>query len=98
MLGIDVAKAAGHTDSSLLARRYHSLVKAYLTDSEKVLLLETGIGSGSNFRNDRPVTIYAARNIYKYMGAAIIKSEIVLSDHHQCRCTHHLRPSQTGVM
>lgn len=98
MLGIDVAKAAGHTDSSLLARRYHSLVKAYLTDSEKVLLLETGIGSGSNFRNDRPVTIYAARNIYKYMGAAIIKSEIMLSGCPPCRCTQHLRLLQTGAM
>lgn len=75
MLGIDVAKAAGHTDSSLVARRYQFLYKTYLTEKEKVLLLELGVQGGSNFHNGRPSTIYAARNIYKYMGASIIKSE-----------------------
>jgi chromatin structure-remodeling complex protein RSC7 len=75
MLGIDVAKAAGHTDSSLLARRFQFLVKAYLSESEKVMLLKQGFVGGSNFHNGRPVTIYAARNIFKYMGARIIKSK-----------------------
>lgn len=54
-------------------RKYHFLQKAYLTEPEKAMLLEMKIGRGANFHNDRPVTICAARNVYKYVGAEIVK-------------------------
>lgn len=60
-------------DSSYLFRKYHFLQKAYLTEPEKAMLLEMKIGRGANFHNDRPVTICAARNVYKYVGAEIVK-------------------------
>ncbi len=70
---IDAARACGYTDSLAFLRRCPQLIKLACNNSERDLLIDMGRVSG-NLRN-RTVTMVAMRNVFKLMGARVVKSE-----------------------
>lgn len=76
-LSIDVARAVGFADSSFLLRRLPLLVKIQMSESDKEQAAEAGRITMS--MKSRLVTMIPMRNVYKYLGAKIVKSESPLS-------------------
>lgn len=73
MLSIDAARAAGYADSSSFFRRAQYLVKIQMTDKEREAAVDLGkVASSMRFRS---VTMIAARNVYKFLGARAVKGE-----------------------
>lgn len=76
-LSIDVARTVGFADSSFMLRRLPLLVKVSMTTSEKEQAVEAG--RVSNSLKFRSVTMIPIRNVYKYLGAKIVKGESLVS-------------------
>lgn len=70
-LSIDVARAVGFADSSFLLRRLPLLVKIQMSDSDKEQAAEAGRITTS--MKSRAVTMIPIRNVFKYLGAKIVK-------------------------
>ncbi|ORY21113.1 chromatin remodelling complex Rsc7/Swp82 subunit-domain-containing protein [Naematelia encephala] len=71
-LTIDAARACGYTDSLAFLRRCPQLLKLACNSDERHMLIEIGRVTG-NLRN-RMVTMVAMRNVYKLMGARVVKN------------------------
>ncbi|WRT66445.1 uncharacterized protein IL334_003403 [Kwoniella shivajii] len=68
---IDAARACGYTDSLAFLRRCPQILKLSCTAEERQLLIDIGRIAG-NLRH-RQVTMVSVRNVYKLMGARVIK-------------------------
>jgi len=75
-LTIDVARACGYSDSLAFLRRVPQIMKLACLPVERDMLIEKGRVTG-NLKH-RMVTMVAVRNIYKLLGAKVIKGEIGL--------------------
>lgn len=75
-LTIDVARSCGYTDSLAFLRRVPRIIKLSCFPSERDLLIEKGKVTG-NLKH-RMVTMIAVRNLYKLLGARVIKGESTL--------------------
>lgn len=71
-LTIDAARACGYSDSLAFLRRYPTVLKLSCTAGERVKLIDLGRISG-NLKH-RQVTMVAMRNVFKVMGARVIKN------------------------
>ncbi|KAK4690013.1 chromatin structure-remodeling complex protein RSC7, partial [Tremellales sp. Uapishka_1] len=71
-LTIDAARACGYTDSLAFLRRCPQLVKLACNAEERQMLIDIGRVTG-NLKH-RMVTMVTMRNVYKLMGARIIKN------------------------
>ncbi|KAJ9092101.1 hypothetical protein QFC21_006967 [Naganishia friedmannii] len=77
-LSIDIARTLGFTDSSVMLRRLPMLVKVSMTPSEKEQAIEAGkVQSSMRLRS---VTMIPVRNVYKYLGAKIVKDGRYVTD------------------
>jgi chromatin structure-remodeling complex protein RSC7 len=72
-LTIDAARACGYTDSLAFLRRCPQIVKLSCADDERQMLIDIGRITG-NLKH-RMVTMVAMRNVYKLMGARVVKGE-----------------------
>lgn len=72
-LTIDVARACGYSDSLAFLRRYPVIQKLQCQPGEAEMLIDVGRVSGN--MKHRMVTIIPMRNVFKLMGARIVKSE-----------------------
>lgn len=70
-LTIDAARACGYTDSLAFLRRCPQIVKLSCSPEEREMLIEVGRITG-NLKH-RMVTMVAMRNVYKLMGARLVK-------------------------
>ncbi|EJT50068.1 protein-nucleus import-related protein [Trichosporon asahii var. asahii CBS 8904] len=70
-LTIDAARACGYTDSLAFLRRCPQIVKLSCNPEEREMLIEVGRITG-NLKH-RMVTMVAMRNVYKLMGARLVK-------------------------
>lgn len=70
-LTIDAARACGYTDSLAFLRRCPQIVKLSCNPDEREMLIEVGRITG-NLKH-RMVTMVAMRNVYKLMGARLVK-------------------------
>ncbi|OCF38702.1 hypothetical protein I317_07509 [Kwoniella heveanensis CBS 569] len=68
---IDAARACGFTDSLAFLRRYPQILKLSCSPDERELLMNMGRIAG-NLKH-RQVTMVSVRNVYKLLGAKIIK-------------------------
>ncbi|OCF60682.1 hypothetical protein L486_00318 [Kwoniella mangroviensis CBS 10435] len=68
---IDAARALGYTDSLAFLRRYPQILKLSCTADERQLLIDIGRIAG-NLKH-RQVTMVSVRNVFKLMGARVIK-------------------------
>lgn len=75
-LTIDAARACGYSDSLAFLRRCPTILKLSCNPDERQMLIDIGRVTG-NLRH-RMVTMVAMRNVYKMMGARVIKSELTL--------------------
>ncbi len=71
-LTIDAARACGYADSLAFLRRCPQALKLACNAEERQMLIDIGRVTG-NLKH-RMVTMVAMRNIYKIMGARIVKS------------------------
>ena len=71
-LTIDAARACGYADSLAFLRRCPQLLKLGCSADERQLIIDIGRVTG-NLRH-RMVTMVAMRNVFKLMGARVIKS------------------------
>ncbi|ORX36579.1 chromatin remodelling complex Rsc7/Swp82 subunit-domain-containing protein [Kockovaella imperatae] len=71
-LTIDVARACGYSDSLAFLRRCPQILKLSCNAEEREMLINIGRVPG-NLKN-RMVTIVTMRNVYKLMGARLIKN------------------------
>lgn len=92
-LSIDVARTVGFADSSFMLRRLPLLVKVQMTASEKEQAVEAG--RVSNSLKYRSVTMIPIRNVYKYLGAKIVKGESLLERRSGRQLTDRLRRRRT---
>lgn len=72
-LTIDAARACGYSDSLAFLRRCPQAMKLACNAEERQMLIDIGRVTG-NLKH-RMVTMVAMRNIYKLMGARVVKSE-----------------------
>lgn len=79
-LSIDVARTVGFADSSFMLRRLPLLVKVSMTPAEKEQAVEAGRVSTS--MKYRSVTMIPIRNVYKYLGAKIVKGTLRFPCYH----------------
>jgi chromatin structure-remodeling complex protein RSC7 len=70
-LTIDAARACGYTDSLAFLRRCPQLVKLSCNPDEREMLINVGRITG-NLKH-RAVTMVAMRNVFKLMGARLVK-------------------------
>ncbi|KAJ9091456.1 hypothetical protein QFC19_009098 [Naganishia cerealis] len=77
-LSIDIARTVGFSDSSVMLRRLPMLVKVSMTPPEKEQAIEAGKVSTS--MRLRSVTMIPIRNVYKYLGAKIVKDGRYVTD------------------
>ncbi|WVW84005.1 hypothetical protein I302_106030 [Kwoniella bestiolae CBS 10118] len=68
---IDAARACGYTDSLAFLRRCPQILKLSCTADERQLLIDIGRIAG-NLKH-RQVTMVSVRNVFKLMGARVIK-------------------------
>ncbi|WVR07114.1 hypothetical protein IAU60_004154 [Kwoniella sp. DSM 27419] len=68
---IDAARACGYTDSLAFLRRCPQILKLSCTAEERQQLIDIGRIAG-NLKH-RQVTMVAVRNVYKLMGARVVK-------------------------
>ncbi|WWC62048.1 uncharacterized protein I303_104637 [Kwoniella dejecticola CBS 10117] len=68
---IDAARACGYTDSLAFLRRCPQILKLSCTAEERQLLIDIGRIAG-NLKH-RQVTMVSVRNVFKLMGARIVK-------------------------
>lgn len=71
-LTIDAARACGYTDSLAFLRRCPQIVKLSCNPEEREMLIEVGRITG-NLKH-RMVTMVAMRNVFKLMGARLVKN------------------------
>lgn len=76
-LTIDVARACGYTDSLAFLRRCPTLLKLACNQEERQMLIDIGRVTG-NLKH-RMVTMVTMRNVYKVMGARVVKSTFLVS-------------------
>lgn len=72
-LTIDAARACGYTDSLAFLRRCPQILKLACNADERQMLIDIGRVTG-NLKN-RMVTMVSMRNVYKLMGARVVKGE-----------------------
>lgn len=72
-LTIDAARACGYTDSLAFLRRCPQIVKLSCDPDERQMLIDIGRITG-NLKH-RMVTMVAMRNVFKLMGARLVKGE-----------------------
>lgn len=72
-LTIDAARACGYTDSLAFLRRCPQVLKLGCNPDERQMLIDIGRVTG-NLKH-RMVTMVAVRNVFKLMGARVIKGE-----------------------
>ena len=72
-LTIDAARACGYSDSLAFLRRCPQVLKLGCNADERQLLIDIGRVTG-NLKH-RMVTMVAMRNVYKLMGARVVKSQ-----------------------
>ncbi|GHJ89039.1 hypothetical protein NliqN6_5441 [Naganishia liquefaciens] len=77
-LSIDVARAVGFADSSFLLRRLPLLVKIQMSDADKEQAADAGRITMS--MKSRLVTMIPMRNVFKYLGAKIVKNGRYVTD------------------
>lgn len=83
-LSIDIARTVGFADSSVMLRRLPMLVKVSMTQGEKEQAIEAGkVQSSMRLRS---VTMIPIRNVYKYLGAKIVKGEYALWGSGETHC------------
>ncbi|KAL7421619.1 chromatin structure-remodeling complex subunit RSC7 [Cryptotrichosporon argae] len=70
-LTIDAARACGYTDSLAFLRRCPQIIKLPCNGAEREMLIECGRIQG-NLKH-RIITMVALRNVYKLMGARLVK-------------------------
>ena len=74
-LTIDAARTCGYGDSLAFLRRCPTILKLGCTADERQMLIDIGRVTG-NLKH-RMVTMVAMRNVYKLMGARIVKSRLI---------------------
>jgi chromatin structure-remodeling complex protein RSC7 len=81
-LSLDVARGAGYRDTLYFFRQNLLLIKLSCTDSEKVMLIEQGLlGAHLQTRN---VTMLAVRNVFKTLGAKVVKDgRFIMDDYYE---------------
>jgi len=72
-LTIDVARTCGYSDSLAFLRRYPVIQKLQCQPGEAEMLVEVGRVAGN--MKHRMVTIVPIHNVFKLMGARVIKGE-----------------------
>ncbi|TYJ54575.1 hypothetical protein B9479_004804 [Cryptococcus floricola] len=83
-LTIDAARACGYGDSLAFLRRYPTILKLSCTAGERLKLIDLNRISG-NLKH-RQVTMVALRNVYKAMGAKVVKNgRHVVDDYYEDR-------------
>lgn len=83
-LTIDAARACGYSDSLAFLRRCPQVLKLACNPAEREMLIDIGRVTG-NLKN-RMVTMVTIRNVYKLMGARLIKSESSVPSHLALPC------------
>lgn len=76
-LTVDAARACGYSDSLAFLRRCPQIIKLACDAEERQMLIDIGRVTG-NLKN-RMVTMVSMRNVYKLMGARVVKSTYYLS-------------------
>lgn len=74
---IDAARACGYNDSLAFLRRCPTIIKMACTPEERQLLIDIGRITGN--LKYRQITMVSMRNVYKVMGARVVKGETSLS-------------------
>ncbi|WVQ72504.1 hypothetical protein IAR50_002060 [Cryptococcus sp. DSM 104548] len=81
-LTIDAARACGYGDSLAFLRKYPTILKLSCTAGERMKLIDLNRISG-NLKH-RQVTMVALRNVYKAMGAKVVKNgRHVIDDYYE---------------
>lgn len=73
-LTIDAARACGYSDSLAFLRRCPQVLKLACNAEERQMLIDIGRITG-NLKH-RMVTMVTMRNVFKLMGARVVKSEL----------------------
>ncbi|WVQ80825.1 hypothetical protein IAT38_002932 [Cryptococcus sp. DSM 104549] len=89
-LTIDAARACGYSDSLAFLRKYPTILKLSCTMGEREMLIDLGRITG-NLKH-RQVTMVSMHNVYKVMGAKMVKNgRWVTDDYYEdaaaARCT-----------